>query len=124
MNVIIDTHIFLWLLEASRKIKTEHLNILKDKNNTIYLSSISVAEIMIKKSIGKLDVDFDITEMLKQMGIKSLSYDTDAALKLIDLPFHHKDPFDRMIISQGIINNFKILTLDSKFKYYDCELID
>ncbi len=122
MKIIIDTHIFLWLLEDSNKIKKRYFDILKDKDNNIYLSSVSIAEIMIKKSIGKLEVEFDIVDMLQKMDIETLDYTAQDALKLVDLPLHHKDPFDRMIITQGIINKYKIITQDPMFKYYECDL--
>ena len=70
MKIIIDTHIFLWLLEDSNKIKKRYFDILKDKDNNIYLSSVSFAEIMIKKSIGKLDVKFNIVDMLQKWILK------------------------------------------------------
>ena len=56
------------------------------------------------------------------MDIETLDYTAQDALKLVDLPLHHKDPFDRMIITQGIINKYKIITQDPMFKYYECDL--
>jgi len=123
VNIIIDTHIFLWLIYDLKKVDSKYLTYLKDTNNDIYLSSISIAEMMIKKSIGNLDIDFDMFEILNDMGIKILDFNGSSALKLGLLPFHHRDPFDRMIISQGLSHNYKIITVDSKFKKYDCELL-
>lgn len=96
---------------------------IEDLDNTIYLSSISIAEIVIKKSIGNLDVDFDMFEIIEQMGLEILDFDGSSALCLGSLPFHHRDPFDRMIISQAISNKYKIISVDHKFIKYDCELI-
>ncbi len=123
MNIIIDTHIFLWLIYDVKRVNKEHLRYIKDLNNTIYLSSISIAEIAIKKSIGKLDVDFDMFEILDDMGFDILDFDGKSALHLGLLPFFHRDPFDRMIISQGISHNYKIITVDKKFVQYNCKLL-
>jgi len=123
MKIIIDTHIFLWLAGDVEKISSNHLKYLEDLNNDIYLSSISIAEIMIKKSIGNLEFNADILPLLDEMGICTLDFDAKSAITLGSLPFHHRDPFDRMIISQAITNSYKILTVDRKFKLYDCELL-
>ncbi len=123
MNILIDTHIFLWLLYDLRKIDIKYLDILSDSENTLYLSSLSIAEIMIKKSIGKLDVEFELDYVLNMFDMKILDFDAKSALLLATLPLHHRDPFDRMIISQAITNKFKIYSMDSKFELYDCELL-
>jgi PIN domain nuclease of toxin-antitoxin system len=124
MNIIIDTHIFLWLANGDlKKIKSNYLEAIEDLNNNIYFSSISVAEIMIKKSIGNLVFDGDILDILDEMGIDILDFDAKNALYLGSLPFHHRDPFDRMIISQSLSNNYSIITVDSKFVKYDCKML-
>jgi len=123
MKIIIDTHIFLWLIFETKKIKASHMNYLQDRENTLYLSAMSIAEMMIKKSIGHLEIDFDMLKMIKVMGLEILDFDGDSALHLGTLPFHHRDPFDRMIISQAISNGYKLMSEDKKFKMYDCNLI-
>lgn len=123
MNIIIDTHIFLWLASDLSKISKKHFEYIEDIDNNIYISSLSIAEIMIKKSIGNLEFEADILEILDEMGIEILDFDGVSALILGTLPFHHRDPFDRMIISQALSNNFKIISIDNKFKNYECELL-
>ena len=124
MNIIIDTHIFLWLANGDiSKIKTNHLKYIKDTDNNIYLSSISIAEIVIKKSIGNLRFDGDVLGVLDDMDIKALDFDGMSAVYLETLPFYHRDPFDRMIISQSLAYNYKIITVDKKFKKYDCNIL-
>jgi len=124
MKIIIDTHIFLWLVYETKKIQPYYWRYLEDRDNTIYLSSISIAEMMIKKSIGNLEIEFDMLEMIEDMGVEILNFDGASALHLATLPFHHRDPFDRMIISQSIEHNYKVMSDDAKFKMYDCKLID
>ena len=123
MNILIDTHIFLWLIYDTKKVNKKHMDYLKDLDNTIYLSAMSIAEIMIKKSIGNLEVDFDMDEVLHVMGIKVLDFDAKSAMLLGTLPLHHRDPFDRMIIAQAMTSRCKIISVDSKFAFYECELL-
>ena len=123
MNIIIDTHIFLWLIYDTKKIKPEYMKYLEDRSNAIYLSSMSIAEMMIKKSIGSLEIKFDMLEMISEMGLEILDFDGKSALYLGVLPFHHRDPFDRMIISQAISNDYRLMSVDKKFTMYDCNLI-
>lgn len=123
MNILIDTHIFLWLIYDTKKVNKKYMDYLKDLDNTIYLSAMSIAEIMIKKSIGNLEVDFDMDEVLHVMGIKVLDFDAKSAMLLGTLPLHHRDPFDRMIIAQAMTNRCKIISVDSKFAFYECELL-
>ncbi len=123
MNILIDTHIFLWLLYDTKQIAKNHYEILQNTDNNLYLSSLSIAEIMIKKSVGKLDVEFDLDYALDMFDMRLIDFDAKSALLLGSLPLHHKDPFDRMIISQAISNKYKIMSVDEKFKKYDCELI-
>jgi len=123
MNIIIDTHIFLWLAADLKKVSKKYMQYIENLDNNIYLSSISIAEIEIKKSIGNLDFEADILKILDEMGIKVLNFDAKSAIMLGTLPMHHRDPFDRMIISQAITNGYKIITVDNKFKLYECELL-
>ena len=123
MKIIIDTHIFLWLIFETKKVKAKQMKYLEDRSNTVYLSAMSIAEMMIKKSIGHLEIEFDMLEMIDKMGLEILDFDAKSALHLGALPFHHRDPFDRMIISQAITNGYRLMSEDQKFKMYDCNLI-
>jgi PIN domain nuclease of toxin-antitoxin system len=118
MNIILDTHIFLWILAEPERINQKYLEYLENSANEIYISSISIAEIAIKSSIGKLNFNFEIDEVISISGFESLDFTINDAIELTRLPFHHKDPFDRMIISQAVSRNFYIITDDEKFKSY------
>lgn len=123
MHLIIDTHIFLWALSDPEKIAPSQRASIENQANTVYVSAISIAEIMIKQSIGKLGIDFEPTETAIQIGFNLLDFTAKDATLLKTLPLHHKDPFDRMLIAQGINNGFPIATNDNKFPAYPCELI-
>ena len=104
MKIIIDTHIFLWILTDPEHISKDQRAEIERLSNIIYVSSISIAEIMIKSSIGKLNCNFNPLEMAEKSGFDMLDFRGEDALLLQDLPFHHKDPFDRMLIAQSITN--------------------
>lgn len=122
MKIIIDTHIFLWAISADSKLSEKYVDALQTLSNTIYVSSISITELMIKSSIGKLILNFDPIAICQETGFELLEFTAQDAMALKTMPFHHKDPFDRMLISQAINRNIKIMTVDGKFKLYDCKL--
>lgn len=123
MKIILDTHIFLRLISQPNKIEEKIKKLIQSLSNSIYISSITITEIMIKASIGKLSIDFNPVKIALKSGFELLEYKGDDVLLLKDMPFYHKDPFDRMIIAQSISNNYSIITNDEKFKLYDCKLI-
>lgn len=123
MRILIDTHIYLWALAAPERLSPGHRSELISLANTIYVSSISIAEIMIKASLGRLSFDFDPIEYTEKAGFQPLNFSAADALLLKDLPFHHRDPFDRMLIAQSIAQKAKIMSSDANFTRYDCDLI-
>jgi PIN domain nuclease of toxin-antitoxin system len=123
LKVIIDTHIFLWAVSEPEKLSPKQIEILERPSNIIYLSSISITEIMIKVSIGKLEIDFDPLVIAKESGFELLDFSSEDALVLKEMPFHHKDPFDRMLISQSLNRHFALMSDDGKFDQYTCKLI-
>jgi PIN domain nuclease of toxin-antitoxin system len=123
MNIIIDTHIFLWALSDPRKLADERRSALEDLSNTIYVSAVSIAEMMIKASIGKLRIEFNPVEVAKESGFALLPFSAEAALLLKDLPFKHKDPFDRMLVAQSLAENYPIMTDDPQIALYSCQIL-
>lgn len=123
MNIIIDTHIFLWALSDPNRISDAKRSALEDLSNTIYVSAVSIAELMIKASVGKLRMDFDPVAMAEKSGFMLLDFSAEAALLLKDMPFHHKDPFDRMLIAQSITDSYPIMTDDPKIALYSCRVL-
>ncbi len=123
MRIIIDTHIFLWSLAIPEKIAKHKLRELELPTNIIYVSSVTVAEIMIKSSIGKLQIDFDPVKLALQSGFELLDFTGRDALPLKTLPFHHRDPFDRMLISQSLTTKYPLMSDDRMIKQYECTVI-
>ncbi len=123
MNILIDTHIFLWIVSEPEKLSSLKTKMINNPTNTIFVSSITFIEIMIKISIGKLKIDFDPIEIAKDSGFKILNFSAEDSLALRTMPFYHKDPFDRMLISQSINRDHYLMSDDGKFENYDCKLV-
>ncbi|MDQ7001771.1 MAG: type II toxin-antitoxin system VapC family toxin [Ghiorsea sp.] len=123
MKIIIDTHIFLWAISEPDKIDPHKRAALETATNTIYVSAISIVELMIKSSLGKLQINFNPVEIAKKSGFELLDFSAEDAMQMKDMPFHHKDPFDRMLIAQSNAKGIPVMTDDRKFKLYDCKLM-
>jgi PIN domain nuclease of toxin-antitoxin system len=123
MNIIIDTHIFLWALSEPDRISHSKRLSLEDLSNSIYVSAVSIAELMIKSSLHKIQIDFNPVTMAKESGFLLLDFSAKAALLLKDMPFHHKDPFDRMLVAQSIADSYPIMTEDPKIALYSCQVL-
>lgn len=99
------------------------MDLIASPAHQVYVSSITITEICIKASIGKLSVYFDPVAMIHESGFEVLSYSHEDALLLQRLPFHHRDPFDRMLIAQSINRNVYLMSSDSIFESYNCQLL-
>ncbi|MDA0349956.1 MAG: type II toxin-antitoxin system VapC family toxin [Verrucomicrobia bacterium] len=123
MKLILDTHIFLWGLSDPQRIAKEKRAEIESLANIVYVSSVCVVEMMIKASLGKLVIDFDPLEQITGSGFEMLDFSCQDAVALKDLPFHHRDPFDRMLIAQSKARGIPIVTDDRQFSLYDCQVI-
>lgn len=123
MKVLLDTHIFLWAISDPKKLPPTYRKILESLANECLVSAICISEIMIKSSIGKLDCHFDPVQEAKEAGFELLPFVGEDALPLKELPFHHRDPFDRMLIAQSLSRSIPIMACDEKFTAYECRLI-
>ncbi|MEO5332915.1 MAG: type II toxin-antitoxin system VapC family toxin [Magnetococcus sp. YQC-5] len=122
MKVVMDTHAFLWWIDQSSRLSDKAHAVLADQDNDVLLSMASVWELAIKMSIGKIDFncpfDIFITHELKSNNFNLLNLSIYHLKNLIFLPFHHRDPFDRLLISQALVENIPILTADRVFDSY------
>jgi PIN domain nuclease of toxin-antitoxin system len=127
MRVLIDTNVFLWFIAGSDRLNNQAKNIMTDMNNELVLSVASLWEIAIKSSLGKLELlrPFDqlIPEQLELHEVDVLQIELTHLSRIISLPFHHRDPFDRLIIAQSITENLPIITSDTVFQQYPVQII-
>ncbi len=123
MNYLLDTHVLLWSLLVPEKINENIRKIILDTDNDIFVSKISLWEISLKYSLGKLELSGVIPEELDEKiinsGYKIIEIENQELLSYYKLPkVEHKDPFDRMIIWQCIKNNHILVSRDTKFDLY------
>lgn len=129
MKLLLDTHIFLWLINKDKRLNKEIIDILKSPKNEVFLSVASLWECVIKYQLGKLNLaespETFIPKKRKEYVIKSLIIDEDSIKYLPTLPLIHKDPFDRLLICQSLQHNAKIVTDDGAIlKYQNIDIFN
>lgn len=123
MNVLLDTHTFLWWQENSRQLKPVVRNAILDKNNRIYVSCASIWEMAIKASLDKLKIPTDVKGAIAANHFLCLPVTIDHALAVQHLPRYHIDPFDRMLVAQAQIEQLTIASRDKRLKQYGVPVI-
>ncbi len=121
MAFLLDTHAFLWFVAADKQLPMSVKEKIEDINQSCFLSAASLWEITIKIQIGKLDIEITLSELFdyadrNQIEIVPITY--EHLITLSQLPMHHSDPFDRLIISQAISEDLVVLTRDKLFNNY------
>ena len=126
MKYLIDTHILIWFIEGSDRLSQKAQAIITNPANDIYISQASLWEMTIKISIGKLSLSISLSDLelfLSSNQFQILETNFHHYEILQHLPFHHQDPFDRMIISQAKAEDYILITNDARFKLYDVKLV-
>ncbi len=126
MKNLIDTHSLIWFLNGDKDLSEEARKAIVSKNAKNFVSIASLWELSIKISLGKLVLNAPFSVMIGQIelnGFQILPITFEDTLLLSSLPFYHKDPFDRMIISQSITSKCSIISKDSYFNLYPINLI-
>jgi len=121
MQYLLDTHTLLWFLEDDSQLPGKVSNEITNIDNKCYVSIASLWEIAIKINLGKLSIKFSFEKFasfLSDNDIEVLPIAFDHLIQLSSLEQHHKDPFDRIIIAQGMVENLTILTKDQYFPDY------
>jgi PIN domain nuclease of toxin-antitoxin system len=127
MKILLDTHIFLWFISGDNRLSTDIRDIIRDSDNAVYLSVVSVWESIIKYQLGKLPLPQSPEVYLPKQRdlhqIISLAVDEKTVAQLAQLPPLHRDPFDRMLICQALQNGLAIATMDTSIRAYSVSVI-
>ena len=122
MKLLLDTHAFLWMSLDDPQLSEQARELIADLDNQLWLSPASYWEIAIKISLGKYELNEPLDEFVNREvsnnDISILPISTQHAQTVIKLPFHHKDPFDRMVIAQSLTEGMTILSKDDQFAAY------
>jgi len=127
MRLLLDTHIFIWWADQQESLSETVLSLLKDEANELNLSVASVWEMQIKVQLGKLKLSMPLEELVATQvetnDIRILPVELAHVLALSALPFHHKDPFDRLLIAQSIQEDVTLVSADPEFPAYPVRLL-
>lgn len=122
MEYLLDTHSFLWFINGDEQLSEKAKIAILDPNATKYVSIISFWEITIKISLGKIKLDMayqDLQQHVSVNGFEILPITFEHTIELTTLDFHHRDPFDRIIIAQALIEKFLLISKDRNFDKYN-----
>jgi PIN domain nuclease of toxin-antitoxin system len=127
MKVLLDTHAFLWLITDDDRLSENARQTFLNTENGLFFSAASLWEITIKKSLGKISMkDRWFQTIQEEMGLNTIQWlpiEMTHCAEVTELPFHHRDPFDRMLIAQAIVEEMKLLSQNSRLSDYAIELI-
>ena len=127
MKLLLDTHAFIWINEESTQLSNRVKDLYRSREHDVYLSVASAWEMQIKFQLGKLDLAMPIEALvsknIRENDVYLLPIDLSHIAQLEKLPQHHKDPFDRMIIAQAMLDDFTIVSIDGAFADYDVSVI-
>lgn len=121
MRILLDTHLLLWAVADSKRLPNEARSLVEDENNEVYYSAVNIWEIAIKASLRRNDFRVDVVKLLAalpDMDLVELPVTSAHAAVVAKLPFIHRDPFDRLLIAQSIVEPLILLTNDDILRRY------
>jgi len=123
LNLLLDTHVLIWAFTDDPALSQSAREAIIDPDNLVFASAASVWEIAIKRAIGKLHAPDDVNNQIETHRFEPLAMTTSHAWTAGNLPQHHQDPFDRMLIGQAMEEELTIVTRDARFDDYGVPLI-
>ena len=123
MKVLLDTHILLWWLGAHPSLPPRAREVIADPDSIVVVSAATAWEIAIKKAAGRLEAPDDLADALAAGGFDTLAITVAHALAAGELPPHHADPFDRMLIAQARAEGLQLMSTDRRFSDYEVDLL-
>lgn len=127
MPLLLDTHAFLWAITDDPRLGPLSRELITHRANGVFLSHVSLWEIAIKHALASIGMPLSAREAIpwaEQSGLELLPIDVPHLLALEQLPMHHRDPFDRLLVAQAMAGPFTLLSADGAFRCYGCPLQD
>ena len=124
MNLLLDTHVFIWWMINDPGLSSDARNAIINPKNTVYVSAVSAWEISIKKALGKLSAPDNLEEELVKNRFKPLVITIPHAQIAGGLPPIHNDPFDRLLIAQAQVEGFTLVTRDKSIQLYSVKTLE
>lgn len=123
MKLLLDTNVLIWFLQGSPRIRDEDRALIESAASEVSVSAVSIFEIATKAAIGKLPAPRDLAALVGAAGFRALPLGMHQAEAVRDLPLHHRDPFDRLLVAQARIENLTLATADRQLAAYDVQTI-
>ena len=123
MRLLLDTHAALWFLSDDERLSERAKKHLADDTNRVMLSAAVVWEVAIKSSLGKLSVPEEYVSLLLTGGAQALPVNIEHAAAVEHLPWHHRDPFDRVLVAQAAVERAALVSNDEALRPYGVELV-
>jgi PIN domain nuclease of toxin-antitoxin system len=123
VRLLIDTHALLWWFADDPALAAGARSAIADPANEVFVSAMSLAEISIKQGVGKLRAPFISDDLIAEQGMTGLPLTPRHGRKLVELPLHHRDPFDRLLIAQALEEGLTVVTSDPSFAPYGVPLL-
>lgn len=123
MNLLLDTHVLLWWLNDSPELGHVPRQAIAERDNVVFVSAASIWEIVIKKALGKLEIPDSFEEVLEREPFLHLDITLQHAFMVGRLPDHHRDPFDRLLIAQAMVEELTLVTADPDIRRYGVRLL-
>lgn len=123
MNLLLDTHVLLWWLDDNPALGETSRQAIADPSHLVFMSAVSIWEIVIKKALGKLDAPDELAEVLDEQPFHYLDMTAEHAFRVGKLPLHHRDPFDRLLIAQSLVDGLTLVTGDSDIRKYEVRVL-
>jgi len=123
MGFLLDTHVLLWWLANDPKLSANIQEVIRNPVNDCFVSAVTIWEIAIKNSLGKLRQPDDLLAVLQDNRFQILDISAVHCLRVGSLPWYYKDPFDRLLISQVLVEGLTMISVDQMFSLYDLPLL-
>jgi len=127
VKLLLDTHVVLWAASDPDRLSPEARTVIEDGSNDVLVSVVSGWEIAIKQSLGKLDLprpaELWLPEVLRRTGFEPLGLGLDAALRVRGLAWHHRDPFDRLLVAHALEEGCTLVSRDAALEPYGVPLL-
>lgn len=124
MKLLLDTHAFLWWLNDDPQLGKRARQAIAEADNLVYVSAATAWEIAVKRANGKLDAPGDIAQWIEQCAFGDCPIEVEHAVSSAELPKHHNDPFDRMLVAQAQLEDMTLVTSDPEIVEYDVSVLD
>ena len=127
MNLLLDTHVFIWWTISPNRLSEKASELIANPQNILFLSLVSIWEMQIKTQLGKLSFDLPLADLItRQQEVNDLyllPIELTHIYNLASLPNHHRDPFDRLLMAQALIENINLISIDKVFDKYPVDRI-